>query len=155
MSDKLLEQYKLWVQIADRVLQRKQYANMFFFAVNSAIIPLAIAFVVCAWHVGVVPNLLAYVLLGTSAVGIINCLTWCYLLQYYHKLSSAKYEVVQRMEEKLGYRPYLDEQAILGRDKGKFYFRPLAKVESFAPLVFSPFYVIGLGVAIVLLLNKL
>ena len=149
MSDKLLEQYKLWVQMADRVLQRKQYANMFFFAINSVIIPLVIAFVVCAWHVGVGRNLLAYVLLGSAVVGIINCLTWCYLLQYYHKLSSAKYEVVQRMEEKLGYRPYLEEQAILGRDKGKIYYRPLATVESFAPLVFSPFYIIGLGLAFV------
>lgn len=154
MNDRLLEQYKLCVQMADRVLQRKQYANIFFFAVNSATIPLSIAFVVYAKHAGVVLTLLSYVLLGTAAVGIINCLTWCYLLQYYHKLNNAKYEVVQRMEAQLGDRPYLDEQTILARGNDKFYYRPLAAVESFAPLVFSPFYVGGLVLALVFLVKS-
>ncbi len=154
MSDELLEQYKLCVQMADGVLQRKQYANIFFFAVNSTTIPLLIAFGVYARHAGVALNLLSYAVLGAAAVGIINCLTWCYLLQYYHRLSSAKYEVVQKMEVKLGYKPYCDEQEILVRSKDKTYYRPLAVVESLAPLVFSPFYIGGFVLALIWMVSS-
>ena len=149
MSDKLLEQYKLCVQTADRVLARKQHANVFFFAVNAVIIMVMITFVVYARHVGVALDLLSYALLGMSAVGVISGMTWCYLLEFYHKWSRAKYEVVQRIEERLGYQPHLDERAILRCGKDKPYYRPLAGLETYAPLVFFPFYMVSVILALV------
>lgn len=148
MRDKLLEQYKLCVLMADRVMQRKQLANIFFFAVNSVTIPLLIAFLIYAQH-AVSLDLLSYLILGVSAVGAANCLAWGYLLQYYHRLSSAKYEVIRKMEEKFDYRPYCDEDAILKQGENKKTYRPLSAVESLAPLAFLLFYTGGGALALV------
>lgn len=147
MSDRLLEQYKLCVAMADHVMQRKQYANIFFFAINSLTIPLLAIFVTYARYAdGITLEQLSCPILVTTVVGTFNCLTWYYLLQYYHRLSRAKYTVVAKMEAKLGSSPYCDEQEILQQDENKH--RPLATVEAFAPLVFALFYVAGSAFAI-------
>ena len=92
---------------------------------------------------------LSYLILGAAAVGAGNCLTWSYLLQYYHQLSSAKYEVIRKMEERFDYRPYCDEDVILRQGEDKKIYRPLSAVESLAPLMFLLFYAGGFALALV------
>ena len=157
MSDTLLEQYKLCMQLADRVLQRKQHANIFFFAANIIMLLVLIGSWLCARHVGVAANLLSSALLAAAALGTITCAAWCCLLCYYHRLSRAKYEVIRKIEAELATKPYENELQILRRgarkrpaslseasSAGESYYRPLAAVETYAPLVFLPFYATAL-----------
>ena len=147
MSDKLLEQYKLCVAMADSAMRRKQYANIFFFAVHSVSIPLLAAFVVYARYAGGIPfAMLNYVILITALVGIFNCLTWFYLLHYYQRLNDAKGKIVRQMETKLSFSPYCDEQEILRQKENNYVHRPLTAVESLAPMFFALFYVVGASI---------
>jgi hypothetical protein len=123
----LLEQYKLYVEMADRVSQRRTQANTYFLSVNSAII----AFVgyLTAQSMGSYLCLLAF-------AGIALCILWHAIITSYRDLNSAKWAVVQMIEARLPISPYAAEwERVGGGDKPTLY-RPLSHIERGVPWIF-------------------
>lgn len=99
-TETLLEQYKLAVEMADRVSARRGAANGFFFTVSSAL-------------------LAASESLGlplAAAGGIVLSLAWMIQLRSYRKLNAAKWAVIGELENRLPARPFADEWKIVKQD---------------------------------------
>ena len=143
-DNKLLKQHALCLETADKVMQRKQYMNIFFFGINTITVQLLIVFLIYAKHVGSLPpDLLLCMAFGALALGSINCWAWFCLLDYYRGLIYAKYEVIQQMEKSFHFKPYSNEKEILAQidNETSFPRLPVLKVESGAPLAFLFLYV--------------
>jgi hypothetical protein len=137
----LLEQYKIYVEMADRISARRGLANTFFLTLNTIIFTLIGIF----WQhpaqasraLVVVPWL---VLLG-------QCLAWFWLLRSYRQLNSAKYAVVGALEERLPASPYwAAEWEALGHGQDPSRYWPLSHVEQLVPAFFAAAYTAGLVV---------
>ena len=124
-SPGFLDQYKLMVEMADRVSARRATANSFFVTVQSALVtafgfskddrwPLAVA-------------------------GLVVAVAWWLSLRSYRMLNGAKFEVINKMEERLPAAPYKDEWAILKRAEGPLHKRyaALSFVEQTVPVAFA------------------
>src|SRR3569833_2674930 len=96
----VLEQYKIYVEMADRISQRRSLANTFFLTLNTAIFTLVGVF----WKDKPQGN--AWWVLIPLAVAIGQCYAWYYLVRSYRLLYTAKYAVVGALEERLPASPY-------------------------------------------------
>ena len=125
----LLEQYKLYVEMADRISNRRQAANSFFLSVNTAIIAL-----VGYLNSGSKAPSEFYFLVSIS--GIVLCFMWYKLLCSYKNMNSVKFKVIQEIEAQLPFAPYYMEWEKLGKGKKSKLYLPFTRVEMFIPWVF-------------------
>lgn len=124
----VLEIYKMLVEMADRVSQRRQSANSFYLTVNTAIIGGAAYLSQSAFgHLGT---------WAVSAAGIAICVLWIRAVVSYKSLNAAKFEVITALEERLPVSPYKDEWAILDVDGDGKRHKPFHKTEVLVPIVF-------------------
>ena len=90
-KEHLLDQYKLFVETADRVSQRRTSANNYLLTVNAFLVTLyGLASSLdsnWAWRF-VVP-----------LAGILVCVTWLVLIRSYRDLNTAKFKVIHELEE--------------------------------------------------------
>jgi len=130
--DHLLEQYKLYVEMADRISQRRAIANTFFVTINTAMI---------AALAGFAESLTDKMKLIPIA-GILLCFVWIVLLRSYRNLNSAKFLVVGLLEERLPSSPFWhSEWYALGEGKNWLKHMPLGPIEIFVPLVYAALYI--------------
>ena len=111
----ILELYRMAVEMADRTSARRAGANTFFLTMNTALA--ALVGIVSAARKppphGDVPSFDAFGIFVTAIAGIVLALVWWSLLRYYRRLNAAKFQVINKMEERLPVRFYTDEWAIL------------------------------------------
>jgi hypothetical protein len=139
----VLEQYKLCVEMADRVSARRGLANTFFLSLNSAI------FAAFGVFVDEVPHSHRGVLIIPLVVLMVQCLAWFWTLRSYRQLNSAKFAVIGALEERLPASPYwAAEWAALGGGRDPARYWPLSHVESIVPALFATAY---LGALVVVL----
>lgn len=132
----LFEQYKLYVEMADRISQRRAQTNQFYITVLSAL------FVILSLIVsnGLYQNLLYIIVSVIAGIGIILCIVWFKNIKSYKQLTSGKFLVIHQMEEKLPFDAYKKEWEILGKgEKWDVYF-PLTNLEKFLPLIMAGLY---------------
>lgn len=126
-QDHLLDQYKLYVEMADRVSARRQTANSYFLSINTAILG----------FVGYVTTKSAgdqvWVL---GLVGIVLSYLWYRIIVSYRDLNSAKFKVVHEIEKRLPISPYDAEWEAMGRGKEPSLYHPLTHIEKGVPWVF-------------------
>jgi hypothetical protein len=144
-SSTVLEQYKLYVEMADRVSARRGAANTFFLTLNTA----AVSAIGILWsgHLRESRWILGFLFGGL----IIQCLAWFWLLRSYRQLNTAKYAVVGALEERLPASPYWAAEWIaLGEGKDPARYWPLSHLEQSIPVLFAVIYLFGfiLGLAI-------
>lgn len=123
----LLDQYKLYVEMADRVSARRQSANSYFLSVNSAIL----AFV---GYVTSKDSSDYLWLLGIS--GVTLSYLWFRLIRSYRDLNTAKFEVIHAIEKRIPISPYNAEWEAMGRGKDPRLYKPISHIESGVPWVF-------------------
>jgi hypothetical protein len=134
----VLEQYKIYVEMADRVSQRRGLANTFFLTVNTAVFTVIGVFLKDFSHVQV------WWLIFPLIAILGQCFAWFYLVLSYRLLNTAKYEVVGALEERLPASPYWRaERAVLGAGKDPKKFWPLSHIEKWIPILFGSVYVAG------------
>jgi len=126
-----IEQYKLYVEMADRISSRRQSANSFFLSVNTAIIAI-IGYVQLGQSAGT--NQAFYWLV--SIAGMALCYTWYRLILSYKNLNSGKFKVVHALEKRLPVAPYDAEWESLERGKNPKLYQPFTRVEMTVPWVF-------------------
>ena len=111
INSTILELYKLHVEMADRVSQRRAVANNWFITINSSVFFLGS-------YIGIRGNLCQVALL--CFLGLCLALIWRALIRSYKKLNSAKFKVINAIEEEyLPIKPYCDEYRHYNEDKRK------------------------------------
>jgi hypothetical protein len=130
----VLEQYKIYVEMADRISTRRGVTNTFFLTLNTGfatiLVPMWRDGSTSIWHV-----LLSVVVLEGQ------CLAWFWLLRSYRQLNSAKYAVIGALEERLPASPYWRaEWEALGQGKDPGRYLPLTRLEQWVPALFTLAY---------------
>lgn len=139
----ILEQYKTYVEMADRISARRSLTNTFFLTLNTAIFGVIGVF----WkdRPAVTPWLLVFPLLAL----VVQCGGWFLLVRSYRQLNSAKYIVVGVLEERLPASLYWRAEWTAlgeGRDKAKYW--PMTHLEQWIPAIFATAYVVGFIAAV-------
>lgn len=131
--DQLIEIYRLHVELADRVSQRREGANRLHVSLLVALFAFLAALL--RFDLGNAPENLVLGILG--AVGVLVSLSWFLVIRSYRQLNSEKFRVLHDLEERLPYQFFKrewDPQAKGG--KSNRYLR-LTHVEAIMPLVFG------------------
>jgi hypothetical protein len=133
----LLAQYELYVEMADRVSERRQAANTYFLTINTALV----AMLGIAWSsaIGVLMSTW-FIVVGVG--GMILCYSWYRLLRSYRDLNSGKFKVIHAIESCLPLRPYDAEWARLGRGRDSKLYLPFTGIETKVPWVFFFLYMV-------------
>jgi hypothetical protein len=131
----LLEQYKIYVEMADRISARRGLTNSFFLTLNTAIF----AGVGAAWAGR--DAFSAWLLLFPLIALVVQCGAWFFLIRSYRQLNSAKYIVIGVLEERLPASPYWSgEWRALGEGKDKAKYWPMTHLEQWVPVIFAAIY---------------
>lgn len=143
-QEAILEQYKLYVEMADRVSARRALTNTFFLTLNTSI------FTVFGVVWSAQPAVTTWWLAIPLAAMLGQCAAWFYLVRSYRQLNTAKYQVVGALEERLPASPYWKaEWVTLGEGKDRAKYWPLTHLEQWVPVMFGAIYVVGFVVAVV------
>lgn len=140
--DHLIEQYKVYLELTDRISGRRQEANTFYLTINTALVTVA-GFLAslsgCRW---VWP-------IGIALAGMVLCFTWYRLIRSYRDLNSIKLLVVQAFERILPAKPYETEWEAVGRGANAKLYLPFTHVEMRVPWVFFSLYCLLLALCAV------
>ena len=128
----LFDQYKLFVEMADRLSAWRMQTIIFFLGISTALL-------------SILASLLKDHQITTSmAIPIVialllMCGLWWWIVRYRHLLS-VKFEVILAMEASLPLAPYTEEWQALGGRKELRRHLPLSSVEKMVPLLFVLLY---------------
>ena len=130
-QDHLLDQYKLFVEMADRISSRRQTANSFFLSINTALIGLLGYF-----GVNDSPQLGNSFNWIIAIAGITLSYLWYEIIQSHRNLNTAKFNVIHKIEKFLPLSLYEAEWEAVGRGKNSKLYLPFTRVEKGVPWVF-------------------
>lgn len=132
----ILEQYKLYVEMADRVSARRAIANTYFLSLNTSVV----AAVGLLWSTTLSNTFRWWLVIPFMAL-VVQCFAWFYIVRSYRQLNSAKYRVVGALEERLPASPYWKaEWSALGEGRERSRYWPLTHLEQWLPITFGVIY---------------
>lgn len=134
----ILAQWQTCVEMANSVSQRRDTMNNIFVTLNLAII----AAVSITWDIKSLFILVA---------GIIVCIIWILFIRNYKLLNTEKFNVINKIEQKLPVKPFNDEWEKLKNNKK---YTDGTKLEKTLPIMFIALYVVAV-VTIVIVKVKL
>lgn len=144
--DHLLEQYRLYVEMADKVSERRQAANTFFLSVNALLLS----------GLGVILSLTTdssqsalFLTVFPSAAGILVSLAWMRIISSYRQLNSAKFQIIHQIERKLPLSLFKSEWEIMGRGEDPSKYVPLTTIETKVPWAFVVIYVLSVTLSFI------
>jgi|SRR6266850_175319 len=123
----LLDQYKLYVEMADRISARRQTANSYFLSVNTALL----GFV---GYLTTKESAEYLWLLGGAGVAL--SYAWHRLILSYRGLNTAKFKVIHAIEKRLPISPYDAEWEAVGLGENDKLYKPFTHIELNVPWVF-------------------
>ena len=109
------EQYKLAVEMADRISARRATANSFFATINTALATIYVSRFLPQKPAS--KDDAAAVII--ALVGVVLAGTWWLLLRSYRDIAAAKWQVICEMEKTLPAKPFSDEWECLKTDPVK------------------------------------
>jgi hypothetical protein len=133
----LLEQYKLYVELMDKVSERRHQANSFFLTVNTLLVTALTGFISLTQQ----PKTRYGWIIFAAIAGIVFCLTWCRLIQSYKQLNTGKFKIIHMLETRLPARLFDAEWDALNRGDGTVY-KPFSHIEMLVPVVFALLYLV-------------
>ncbi len=126
-----LEQYKLYVEMTDRISTKRQHSNTFFLTVNSALILMS-----SYLQLGNSPATSSSLFWLISILGITLCYSWHRLIRSYKDINTGKFKIIHAMEKHLPTSPYQSEWDALGQGKKADIYLPFTKIETAIPWTF-------------------
>ena len=96
----ILSQWQTCVEMANSVSQRRDSMNSIFITINLALI-------------AAVSYKFDFKSVFILTAGIVICILWRVLINYYKCLNEVKFKVIQNLEEKLSVKPFTEEWAEL------------------------------------------
>jgi hypothetical protein len=127
-----IELYKLIVEMADRVSQRRQAANSFYLTLNTLIFG-STAYVRTV-------DVPAPTVFALSTAGILASLLWSAGISSYKTLNTAKFSVIHEIEKTLHFQPFAEEWKRLDPDQDGIRHKPFHITESAVPRIFIGLY---------------
>jgi hypothetical protein len=127
----LLDQYKLYVEMADRISARRQNANTFALSINTALIAL-IGYVQSQDSAALKEGLFWSI----AVAGLILNFAWYRMVRSYRDLNTAKYKVIHEIEKRLVISPYDAEWEAVGRGRNSKLYLPFTHIEIWIPWLF-------------------
>lgn len=132
-KDHLLEQYKLYVEMADRISTRRVQANRFYISLLSGLLAL-LSVVISRSIFAEIHNAL---FLAVSILGLSICFLWYITINSYRQLNSGKFIVIHEIEQQLPFPCYNREWKILGEGKKRRKYFQLTRIEKFVPFILA------------------
>jgi hypothetical protein len=129
----LFEQYKLYVESADRVSERRVSANNYLLTVN--------AFLVTLYGILAASPYKSYWTILVPVAGILVSMTWYRIIVSYRDLNSVKFKVIHELEEYMPAALYEYEWQKAEEGKGRAY-HPLTHLEQWVPIIFIGLYAV-------------
>ena len=130
--------YRLYVEMADRISQRRAGTNTFMMMANSTLIVLA-GFLIERLSAEGWEQVAVQILI--PATGLVLSAAWWSLIRSYRLLNTGKFSVIHEIELMLPLTPYAAEWIALGQGKDKKKYWPLTHVEQIVPWAFGAIYV--------------
>ena len=140
----LLDQYRLYVEMADRLTGRRVLVNNSFITLIGAG---AVAYAAAPSHFEQQEGLIIFFRFGVSAFSVLLAVMWRATINYYRELATAKFKVIFEIEELLPAQPYKMEWEYLQRarrEANKKHTRGQATIEMNLPLIAGFFALVGL-----------
>lgn len=133
-SKLLLEQYKLYVDSSSKVSDRRGATQTFFLSANTL---LATVYGLAVGKESAIGSLGSWLI---PLAGVLLALSWLLLIQSYSSLNSAKFRVIEKLEQRLPVQLFtLEWQVIKNSASGRRYV-PLNRIERLIPLTFALFF---------------
>jgi hypothetical protein len=130
------EQYKLYVDLADRISSRRMTSNSFFVSVHTLLLgTLSVLFK---------ENILESSILGLLPVigAMFLCVAWWFIVRSYRQLNRGKFKVIHQMEKNLPVAPFDLEWNELGSGKNVKKYLPITYIENIVPISFGILYLV-------------
>lgn len=136
----ILEQYKLYVEMADRISNRRDVANAFFLTLNGLIFGAIGVMIDKGFQFE--PK---WTIFFPLAVLLLGCFFWWRLILSYKQLNGAKWAIVGEFETRLPASPYgkAEWKNALKEGKDRKVYWPLTHLESWIPWLFFVGYAIA------------
>lgn len=128
----LIEQYKLYVEMADRIAERRHSTNNFFLTINTALVGIL-------GFIDKFPGADTHgdkLLWAIAVAGIPLNVLWFQIIDSYKKIAAIKWELVAEIEQHLVVRPYRLEWERAGKGKDAVRYRPFTHIEIAIPWLF-------------------
>lgn len=132
-KDHLIEQYKIYVEMADRVSSRRTQIGQFYISLLSGLLIL-LSLVV---GLGSFRNIMTMIFTAVSALGIALCIIWYVNIRSYKQLNEGKFRVIEDMEKQLPFPCYVREWEVLKKGNKDGGYLQLTHVEKYVPIVLS------------------
>lgn len=134
----VFEQYRLCVEMADRISARRSLMNTFFLTLNTAI-----AATLVALSDGL-SRASAWILVPGLVILLAVCAAWFIIVRSYRLLNGAKYRVIAAFEERLPAFAYSRaEWGLLGQGDDWRKYIPQSHIEQWVPTIFAATYVLA------------
>ncbi|MBN2415426.1 hypothetical protein JXO52_06275 [bacterium] len=126
-----IEIYKNYVEMADRISQRRLTSNSFFLTINTVIIG-AVGYVGFGEVGKVDPKFYSLI----AIAGIVLCFLWFALILSYKSMNTYKFKVIHEIEKLLPLAPYAREWELAKKGKDWSKHIPFTYIEMLVPWVF-------------------
>lgn len=133
----MFEQYKLFIESAEKTSDRRQHANNYFITINTALISL----IGLSFQIKIFEDI-PWTRFVLAIVGIIICIIFWFLIRSYKQLNTGKFAVIHEIEKYLPLALYKYEWEVLGEGKDRNKYYPFSHIELWVPLVFGLIYII-------------
>ena len=153
-ADRMFEQYKMYKEEADKLIDRRQTVSNYYLLMNGALLTL----------IGVIldPNQklpgVALVLFLSSAVGIVISRLWLDMVNYYKNLNTAKQRLINAMEEYLPLQLNATEYYEIMKDplnRGRYKSFGEATIPNTIHASWGGLFLCSAGILLVLLIQKI
>jgi hypothetical protein len=134
----LLEQYKLYVEMADRISNRRAQTNRFYVSLLSGL--LALLSIVVGRNIFSDFQTIAFSVI--SVLGLTLCALWNINIRSYRQLNSGKFKVIHEMEQCLPFPCYNREWEILGEEQESKKYLQLTRVEQYVSFMLAIPYIL-------------
>lgn len=141
----LIEQYKVYLETSEEVLNRRQSVSNFYTTLNTSLLTVASTITGVIFGIDSIKNNYLVgcgIALIISLVGILLCLNWNKLLDSYGNLNGAKIKVLSQMEKNLYANIYDTEWKIMSEKLGQKKYVSFTKIEKRVPKIFIGIYIL-------------
>ena len=129
----LFDQYKLYVESAEKISERRLSANNYLLTVN--------AFLVTLYGLIAANRYMGYWAILVPVAGVLVSLTWHRTITSYRDLNTVKFKVIHELEQQMPAALYGYEWRKAEEGLGKTY-HPLSHLERWVPIIFIVLYVL-------------